>query len=231
MKIVVYQFYFFPVYTLINLLFSQYLFFGLLDLGYKLGVKALMDFQPVFQFTTQFMHRFIPQHSTACGIPSAGGSISSRNSGRLGLRRLFGAAALTGGLMLSAPAANATAIFDAIASYSDDATSVYDWYYSISDSDPGNGDSCFSDGTSFLPEGSVTTDEPYATITAVTLDPPFSGSASATKYLTVCKDDDYLVVKMTISVSSCLVWICTTDWASETLESAGTFNVSSVSLS
>lgn len=110
--------------------------------------------------------------------------------------------------------AEATAVF--VASVDEvDGPAATTWKYHITSSNPGNGASCATDGSWVT---SVDSSDPLAkakSVTVVSLGPPFSGSASSSRYITICKDGFYAILKMTIELSSCALWVCTTRFIAE----------------
>jgi hypothetical protein len=115
-----------------------------------------------------------------------------------------------------------------------DGDAATDWKYQVSSSLPADGTSCWADGSGVPSLGSLAsvnastvsgTDDvvydPYF-VTALDVDPPFSGSASGTAYFTACYgESDYIVVKMTAELSDCLLWICTATFDSEVVAEEG----------
>ena len=114
-------------------------------------------------------------------------------------------ALVIGAAMLAAPmSANATATIEMMAFDGDWNSVAGTWYYQTTTGDPGNGNSCANSGSKWHSEGYYT---------PISIGPPFSGSASRTRYVTLCKNGDYLTVKLEIRLSGCAAWVCSTNWS------------------
>ena len=121
--------------------------------------------------------------------------------------------------LLCLPAsANATAIFDASIGWVS-GIAPDDWNYQVTIGDPGNANTCLSNGS--RPPGDS---QGFADLfTVLTLGPPFSGSASRTRYLTTCgASDNFSTVEMTIHLNGCALWICSGEWDFTVVNQEGT---------
>lgn len=114
-------------------------------------------------------------------------------------------------LLFSPVSANATAIFDAKIGYVFSGEAPKDWVYHVTSGNPGNSESCLSSGSSVPFTHDPSFDLP-SLFTVVSLGPPFSGSSSRTRYLTVCKGSKFIIVEMTIHLNSCALWVCSGKW-------------------
>ncbi|MCP4000218.1 MAG: hypothetical protein GY727_04825 [Gammaproteobacteria bacterium] len=94
--------------------------------------------------------------------------------------------------------------------------------YQVTSSDPGNGDSCMNSGSQVEYGSNGASKE----ITVVSIGPPFSGSTSRTRYLTMCYQhrDAYVTEQMYIKLSGCFSWVCTTTWGHATWRNDGVYN-------
>lgn len=97
----------------------------------------------------------------------------------------------------SAVFANAT--FDMVAFEGNEQVAAGAWFYQIYLGDPDNGNQCANSTTRF---------PSWASITVISLPPPFSGSKSRTRWVTTCKDGDYITFKFKIELTKCALWIC-----------------------
>lgn len=85
---------------------------------------------------------------------------------------------------------------------------VPQWGLTVDTSDPGGPTSCLDNGQTYSTYLKTASTPPEVIATG----PPFSGSASRTHYFSACYDDShYIVVEMKISLSSCAMWVCTTN--------------------
>lgn len=122
-------------------------------------------------------------------------------------------------LILLPMSANATAVFDAEVMDRNDGA-VLNWKYQVSSGNPGNPDSCNSNGSDVPWEWNGDLKSPSG-FRVVSLGPPFSGGRSATRYLTACHGDNYAIVRMSINMSGCAIWVCNTSWDFQVLEQTG----------
>lgn len=106
------------------------------------------------------------------------------------------------------PDAEATAVFVVNVEYTDYEAAT-DYKYHVTSSRPNDSASCLSDG-SYVPAADSDKYDGSKELTVVSLGPPFSGSSSRTRYVTVCKGDMFIVLEMTIELSGCAAWICDT---------------------
>jgi len=74
---------------------------------------------------------------------------------------------------------------------------------------PSNGRDCAANGLLVVGDS---VGEPQPTVASV--NPPFSGSASDSGYLTICdmRNNDYVVWQMGINLTKCALWICNTSY-------------------
>jgi len=134
--------------------------------------------------------------------------------------------------------AHGAAVFEAEVYYNSDSTDAYDaasdWSYYISDSEPSDADSCLDDGTAvpYLIDTAVVEDgletgieedaQAPTTFDVISVDPPFSASSSSTKYVTACYDTShYIVLEMTVALTDCVLWVCTSTFTSSIVSGAG----------
>ncbi len=120
------------------------------------------------------------------------------------LRSVLAAMALGATFWAVPGAANATASIDMIAFEGDWNSRATTWHYHITSDDPNNGNSCANSGSTWQSSGYLV---------PIEMEPPFSGSKHKTRYVTTCKNGDYLTVKLKIDLTSCGAWICTTNWS------------------
>lgn len=124
--------------------------------------------------------------------------------------------AVVAALALALPeTSRATAYYYAIL---DQPHTVSKWQYAITTSDPVGPTNCLNHGMSYYAYINEANTPPQI----VTIGPPFSGSVSRTRYFTACYDKGhYVIVKMTLSLSSCAMWVCTAKRNYQMLNNAG----------
>lgn len=86
------------------------------------------------------------------------------------------------------------------------------WKYDVRTSAPTGGKACF-DSSNHWPDSGF--------LTVMTLPPPFSGSTSRTRWVTTCRNGDYITYELKISLSGCAAWICDTHYSYQFLRRQG----------
>ena len=133
------------------------------------------------------------------------------------------AALAFGFAMLSTPPSQAASY--TMAAYDGDWDTVAEtWHRKTTNDDPGNGSGCAASPdmwtkkvSSALGVGTVI----HGNHDIFSLGPPFSGSVSRTRYVTVCKNGNYITYRLRISLSGCGMWICDTVWGATVMRSRG----------
>ncbi len=80
------------------------------------------------------------------------------------------------------------------------------WAYVITNEDPGGRRTCADHGYHWHTEGYLT---------AVQMNPPFSGDKRKTRYITLCNDNDngFITIKLEVRLSDCAAWVCGKHWS------------------
>ena len=81
------------------------------------------------------------------------------------------------------------------------------WRYDVTSADPGNGNGCAGSPDKWRSSG-------YMIV--FRLGPPYWGSSVRSRWVTLCKDGNYITFELIISVNNCAFWVCDTSWTNRT---------------
>lgn len=82
------------------------------------------------------------------------------------------------------------------------------WHYSVANSDPGNGDGCAASSSTWPDNGDW--------LKIFKVGEQYSGSTTRSRWVTLCKDGNYVTYELIISMNNCAFWICDIIWTSRT---------------
>lgn len=92
------------------------------------------------------------------------------------------------------------------------------WNFKVDTSVPSGPAACLDQGQDYA----VYINQASTPIEVVSIGPPFSGSANRTRYLSACYDSThYVIVEMSISLTDCVAWVCTTDRSYGPIKASG----------
>ena len=119
------------------------------------------------------------------------------------MRKALCAVLLGVGLFALPGTASAVAVIEMNLYDGDWDTRATSWKFNTTIDEPSSVTACMTDGTQWYPSGHTT---------PISIGPPFKGSASRTRYVMICKNNNYLLVKLTIDLTSCTMWVCDTKY-------------------